>query len=88
MATSKHAPGFFSLDLAVSQQQTGIDLAAAQGGLSDMLRAAIVQHGGVVDLTLDHTGWVVALHLPEERTFCGGTLEESLAACLAWLLTS
>jgi hypothetical protein len=87
MATLTHASGFISSDHAVSHSQTGINLAAAHGALRDLLRAAIAQHGGVVDWTLDHTGWVVTLHLPEERTFCGRTLEESLAACLAWLLT-
>jgi len=88
MATSTHAPGFISFDLAVSQRHSSIDLAAAHGALPDMLRAGIAQHGGATDVTLNHTGWVVALHLPEERTFCGGALDESLTACLAWLLTS
>jgi hypothetical protein len=88
MATLTHASRFFSSDLAVSPSQAGINLAAEPSARRDMLRAAIAQHGGVVDWTLDHSGWVVVLHLPEERTFSGGTLEESLATCLAWLLTS
>ena len=35
----------------------------------DALRAAIAQHGGVIDWTVDHTGWVVTLYLPVEGMF-------------------
>jgi hypothetical protein len=51
----------------------------------DQLRAAIAQRGGYCDWSVDHTGWVVTLYLPQERTFAGATLEAALAACLAWL---
>jgi hypothetical protein len=51
-----------------------------------MLRAAIARHGGYCDWSVDHTGWVVTLYFPEERTFSGGTLEDGLAACLTWLV--
>jgi hypothetical protein len=29
--------------------------------------------------TVDHAGWVVTLHYPEEQDFSGKTLEEGLA---------
>ncbi|MGH2615956.1 MAG: hypothetical protein ACRDJC_12000 [Thermomicrobiales bacterium] len=51
----------------------------------DHLRAAIARRGGYCDWSVDHTGWVVTLYLPQERTFAGGTLEAALAACLEWL---
>ena len=54
----------------------------------DALRAAIAQHGGVIDWTVDHTGWVVTLYLPVEGTFAGSTLEDGLRACLAWLVAA
>jgi hypothetical protein len=54
----------------------------------DLLRAMIAQHGGVIDWTIDSAGWVVTLYLPEERTFCAGTLEDGLTTCLTWLLMS
>ena len=54
----------------------------------DALRAAIAQHGGVIDWTVDHTGWVVTLYLPVEGMFSGSTLEDGLRACLAWLVAS
>jgi hypothetical protein len=53
-----------------------------------MLRAAIAGHGGAIDWTVDHTGWVVTLYLPEERGFSGGTLEDGLLTCLAWLIAA
>ena len=54
----------------------------------DALCAAIAQHGGVIDWTVDHTGWVVTLYLPVEGMFSGGTLEDGLRSCLAWLVAS
>jgi hypothetical protein len=77
-----------SSELALAISQAGIDLTLAHGGLRETLRAAIAQHGGVIDWTVDHTGWVVTLYLPDERVFCGGTLEDGLLACLAWLVAS
>jgi hypothetical protein len=35
---------------------------------------------------VDHAGWVVTLHSPEEQDFYGRTLEEALAWCLVWLM--
>jgi hypothetical protein len=50
-----------------------------------MLRAAIAERRGHCDWAVDHTGWVVTLHLPEEQVFSGSTLEDGLLSCLAWL---
>ena len=36
--------------------------------------------------TVDHAGWVVTLHYPEEQNFSGKMLEEALAWCLVWLM--
>lgn len=77
-----------SSDLALAISQAGIDRTLAHGGVCETLRAAIARHGGIIDWTVDHTGWVVTLYLPEERVFCGGTLEDGLLACLAWLVAS
>lgn len=34
---------------------------------------------------VDHAGWVVTLHYPEEQTFHSRTPEEALAWCMVWL---
>lgn len=54
----------------------------------DRLRAAIARLGGYCDWRVDSSGWVVTLHLPEERTFVGPTLEAALSACVVWLTPS
>ena len=66
----------------------GIDPLLGTSARRDALCAAIAQHGGVIDWTVDHTGWVVTLYLPMEGMFSGGTLEDGLRSCLAWLVTS
>jgi hypothetical protein len=43
-------------------------------------------HCGYCSWTVDHAGWVVTLHSPEEQDFSGKTLEEALAWCLVWLM--
>jgi hypothetical protein len=68
--------------------EVGADPTPVSGAPCDMLRAAIAQHGGYCDWTVDHTGWVVTLHLPEEQVFSGSTLENGLLSCLAWLIAS
>jgi hypothetical protein len=40
---------------------------------------------GSCSWTIDHAGWVVTVHAPDEQTFFGTTLEEALAGCLVWL---
>ena len=51
-----------------------------------MLRRAIATRRDYCSWDLDHVGWVVTLHSPEEQTFYGRTLEEGLAWCLFWLM--
>jgi hypothetical protein len=62
-----------------------VDFMGGLGARRDLLRAAIAQYGGYCDWSVDHTGWVVTLYLPEERTFSGRTLEDGLIQCLSWL---
>jgi hypothetical protein len=88
MATLSRTPRSASPDLTVAIGRATIDLTLAHGGLRETLRAAIARHGGVIDWTVDHTGWVVTHYLPEERVFSGGTLEDGLLACLAWLVAA
>jgi hypothetical protein len=54
--------------------------------LQDALRAAIAHSRGSCWWDVDHVGWVVTLHSPEEHDFYGKTLEEALAWCLVWLM--
>ena len=67
-----------------SRSLLGDDTDAAIGR-RDRLRAAIARLGGHCDWRVDSAGWVVTLHLPEERTFVGPTLEAALSACVVWL---
>ena len=71
-------------DLTAAVRQASSDRTLAHGGVREALRAAIARQGGTIDWTVDHTGWVVTLYLPEERAFSGSTLEDGLLACLAW----
>jgi hypothetical protein len=48
--------------------------------------SAITIRRGYCSWTVDHAGWVVRLHSPEEHDFYGKTLEEALAWCLVWLM--
>jgi hypothetical protein len=66
--------------------QTGLDVTAEPGALREKLRTAIAEQGGWIDWSVDHTGWVVTLYLPQEQTFAGPTLEDGLTACLTWLV--
>jgi hypothetical protein len=72
--------------LTAALGQAGIGLTAEQGAVREKLRAAIARHGGWIDWSVDHTGWVVTLYLPQEQVFTGPTLEEGLTACLTWLV--
>jgi hypothetical protein len=54
--------------------------------LQDATLAAIADRRGYCSWDVDHAGWVVRLHHPEEQTFYGRTLEEALAWCLVWLM--
>ena len=88
MSTMTHAGRPLSLDHNCIRSQVGIDPLVGPRARRDALRAAIAQHGGVIDWTVDHTGWVVTLYLPVEGMFSGGTLEDGLRSCLAWLVAS
>ena len=72
--------------LTAALGHAGIGLTAEQGVLRERLRAAIAQQGGWIDWSVDHTGWVVTLYLPQEQSFTGPTLEDGLTACLTWLV--
>jgi hypothetical protein len=52
----------------------------------DALLRVIATRRGHCSWTVDHAGWVVTLHSPEEQTFSGKTLDEAFAWCLVWLM--
>jgi hypothetical protein len=54
--------------------------------LQDALRPAIATRRGSCSWDVDHAGWVVTLHSPDEQHFYGKTFEEALAWCLGWLM--
>src|SRR5215218_10547654 len=54
--------------------------------LQNALRRAIATRRGYRSWDVDHAGWVVTLHSPDEQEFYGKTLEEALAWCLVWLM--
>ena len=66
--------------------QAGVDPTLKGRALQDALRRAIAHRRGYCWWTVDHAGWVVTLHSPEEQDFYGKTLEEALAWCLVWLM--
>ena len=73
-------------DLAGAVAQAGVDPTLDGRALQDALRRAIATRRGYCSWTVDHAGWVVTLHSPEEQDFYGPTLEEALAWCLVWLM--
>src|SRR5918994_1631310 len=85
MATLSRVPHPNHPDPVATRTDVGADPKCVPGAPCDMLRVAIAQHGGYCDWTVDHTGWVVTLHLPEEQVFFGSTLEDGLLSCLSWL---
>jgi hypothetical protein len=88
MATLSRAAHSDLPDTVVTLTDVGADRTRVPSAPRDMLRAAIAERGGYCDWTIDHTGWVVTLHLPEEQVFSGSTLEDGLLSCLAWLVAS
>jgi hypothetical protein len=88
MAILSRAPHPNRPDTVVSLIDVGAGPTCLTNAPCDTLRAAIAQHGGYFDWTVDHTGWVVTLHLPEEEVFSGSTLEDGLLSCLAWLVAA
>jgi hypothetical protein len=73
-------------DLAGTVAYAGVDPPLEGRALQDALRAAIATRGGYCWWDVDHAGWVVMLHSPEEQHFYGKTLEEALAWCLVSLM--
>ena len=73
-------------DLAGAVAQAGVDPTLEGRALQDALRVAIATRRGYCSWDVDHAGWVVTLHSPEEQDFYGKTLEEALAWCLVWLM--
>jgi len=59
--------------------QAGVHPTLEGCALQDALRRAIATRRGYCSWTVDHAGWVVALHSPEEQDCYGKTLEEALA---------
>jgi hypothetical protein len=73
-------------DLVGAVAQAGVDPTLEGRALQDARRRAIATRRGSYSWTVDHAGWVVTLHSPEEQDFYGKTLEEALAWCLVWLM--
>ncbi len=69
-------------DLAGAVAQAGVDPTLEGRTLRDALRRAIASRRGSCSWDVDHAGWVVTLHSPDEQDFYGRTLEEALA----WLM--
>lgn len=85
MVSAKERP-VLSPDLAGTVAQAGVDPTLEGRALQDALRRAIATRRGSCSWDVDHAGWVVTLHSPEEHDFYGRTLEEGLAWCLVWLM--
>jgi phage terminase large subunit-like protein len=49
-------------------------------------RIPLVTRRSYCSWDVNHAGWVVTLHSPEEQHFSGKTLKEALAWCLVWLM--
>ena len=73
-------------NLAGAMAQAGVEPTLEGRALQDALRAAIATRRGSCSWDVDHAGWVVTLHSPEEQDFYGRTLAEALAWCLVWLM--
>jgi hypothetical protein len=54
--------------------------------LQDALLSALADRRGYLSWDVDHAGWLVFLHSPDQETLDGCTLEEALAWCLVWLM--
>lgn len=77
---------FLASDLACAVAQAGVDSTLDGRALQDALRRAIATRCGDCSWTVDHAGWVVTLHSPDEQDFYGKTLEEALVWCSVWLM--
>ena len=84
--TRRNESAILAPDLAGAVAQAGVDPTLDGRALQDALRAAIATRRGYCSWTVDHAGWVVTLHSPDEQDFSGKTLAEGLAWCPAWLM--
>ncbi len=73
-------------DLAGTVAYARVDPTLEARALQDALRRAIATRRGYCSWDVDHAGWVVTLHSPDEHDSYGRTLEEALAWCLVWLM--
>jgi hypothetical protein len=69
-------------DLVGTVAQVGTNPTLEGRALQDALRQAIAHRRGSCTWDVDHAGWVVTLHSPEEQDFYSKTREEALAWCL------
>jgi hypothetical protein len=73
-------------DLAATIATAGVDPTLEGRALQDALLSAIADRRGYLSWDVDHAGWLLFLHFPDQETFHGRTLEEALAWCLVWLM--
>ena len=73
-------------DLAGAVAQAGVDPTLEAHDLQDAIRRAIATRRGSCSWTVNHAGWVVTHHSPEDWDFSGTTLEDGLAWCPVWLM--
>lgn len=66
--------------------QAGVDPTLEGRALQDAVLSAIADRQGYLGWDVDHAGWLVFLHSPDQETFHGRTLEEALAWWLVWLM--
>lgn len=66
-------------DLAGAIARAGVDPTLEGCALQDTLLSAIADRRGYLSWDVDHAGWLVFLHSPDEETFYGRTMEEALA---------
>jgi hypothetical protein len=65
-------------DLAGTVARADVDRTLEGRALQGALRREIAYRRGYCSWDVDHAGWVVTLHSPEEQDFYGKTLEEAL----------
>jgi hypothetical protein len=71
-------------DLAGTVAHAGVDPTLGGRALQDALRREIATRRGSCSWDVDHAGWVVRLHSPQDVS--GKSLEEALAGSLLWLM--
>jgi hypothetical protein len=86
VTTNREERPVLASDLAGAVAQAGVDPTLERRALQDALRCPIATRRGYCSWDVDHAGWVVTLHSPDEQDFHGRTLEEALAWCLIWLM--